>query len=158
MHVATQVLPANPADTPESTITYDALDLMWLDGLQDVRAMWPPAQSAQTTSSSKHESVPSHWRCSNLDMLHWYHDWKALPGTQTFNDLPLVSTSELLVQLGVPAQQLQTVMAQMAPNSLCLLRRVVLPAFKRDVAALIADQLPELDLLSKFEANQLIAG
>ena len=81
-----------------------------------------------------------------------------MPDTQTISDMPLVSTSELLFQLGVPQQQLQTVMAQMAPSSLSSLRQTVLPAFKREVVALIAEQLPELDLLSKFESKQLFAG
>ena len=81
-----------------------------------------------------------------------------MPDTQTTSEMPLVSTSELLVQLSVPQQQLHTVMAQMAPSSFSSLRQTVLPAFKQEVVALIAEQLPELDLLSEFESKQLFTG
>ncbi len=161
--VLSQVLPTTPVASPESTITYDALDLMWLDGLDDVRAMIRPAQPTHgppaSTSSVQHEPIPFQWRCSSLEELQWYCKWKGIASDQqTFGDLPLVSTSQLLIQLGVPQQQLQAILAQMAPGSLACLRRAVLPAFKREVVALIAEQLPGLALLSKLDCNQLFAG
>lgn len=131
-----------------------------MDGLHDLRAMLVPAQSAQATgtgsSSGRQDPVPSHWRCNTLETLQWYCEWKALSTAQMLaegDNVPLVSSSDLLSQLGVPELK-----AQLAPSSLASLRRVVLSAFRKEVVALIADQLPELDLLSKLEWEELFTA
>lgn len=147
-----QVLSANPLAEPiASTITYDALDLMWLDGLEEVRRLLtlPPLMSST-------QRAPDTFKCQSIADLQWYCSWKGLASdAQFFDRAPEVATADLLQHLGVPQQQISSITAKLTVDSLCSLRAMVLPQFVQQAVELVADQLPELDLMSKFH-NRLL--
>ena len=158
-----QLLPMQHGLFPRSVITYDALELMWEDGLHGVRQLLAPTQSKQGLPTSGQACQPSRasprWKCSSLDELHWYITWKSLPGDKhSFDPLPEVSTGELLSQLGVPAQQVPDILPHLSSSSLQFLKIAVLPSFKTAIVATIAGQLPELKLLDGSDGSDLFAG
>lgn len=150
MQVLSMTSDALPA---EGVITYDAADLTWLDGLENLRTIFgsdAPPNSAQKVSAK--------WKCSTLDELHWYCARKGLPvDSHMFHELPHVYTSDLLRDLGVPADDLKAVGGCVTAASLPLLRRAVLPPFLEEAVALMVDQLPDLQLPSRMQQGQLFA-
>lgn len=155
-----QLLPMQHGLFPRSVITYDALELMWEDGLHGVRQLLAQTQSQQVSPTHGPPSrAPPSWKCSSLDELQWYIKWKSLPvDTHSFDPLPEVSTSELLNQLGVLAPQAPDIAARLPSSSLQFLKMAVLPSFKTAIVATIAGQLPELKLLDGSDGNNLFAG
>lgn len=158
-----QMLPMQPGHPSKSVITYNALELMWEDGLHGVRQLLASTQSKQGLPTNgppgQHSKAPAKWKCSSLDELQWYIEWKSLPlDMQSFDPLPEVCTSELLSHLGVPAQELPDVLAQLSSSSLPFLRMAVLPSFKMAVVATIASQLPGVEFLTRSDGSDLFAG
>lgn len=153
--MALQILPADALGTPSaSTITYDALDLMWMDGLEDMRALLALA-------SPVHEApkAPEKWRFQTMESLQWYCSWEGLaPNKQFFDQAPMVSTSELLLHLGVPPEQISSITTRVTTAELPRLQRLVLSGFAQQAVELMADQLPHLDLIHKFHESLLFAG
>ena len=150
-----QILPADPLAPPAAgVITYDALDLMWLDGLDDVRALAQKSLNVHTA-----QKAPSSFKCHSLTDLQWYCNWKGLSqDTHIFSQLPVVDTADLLQQIGVPWQQISSFSANLTPEMLSSLRQMVLPHFVQQAVELMADQLPELNLIRKLEDKVLFAG
>ena len=150
-----QVLPVNPLAPPAaSVITYDALDLMWLDGLEGIRALLALSLCADSL-----QKAPGMFRCQSMADLTWYCSWKGLaPDAQFFEQPPVVTTADLLQYLGVPRQQIRDISANVTFEVLSSLRRMVLPQFVQQAVELMADQLPELDLNAKFCEKLLFAG
>ena len=149
-----QVLSTNSLAQPvTSTITYAALDLMWLDGFDDMRAHLVVAAPTSSTLP-----VPRSWSCSSADDLLWFCKWKALPTSQQFDTAPTVSTPELLQTLGVPKSQLDCVIGRLRHSSLQGICQMVLPEFIDNAVALMDEQLPELELLTKHQGKLLFAG
>ena len=104
-----QILLTNRLGPPAaSVITYDALDLMWLDGLDDIRAL------TQTPERETCQKVPKMFKCQSMADLNWYCKWKGLaPDVQLFEQPPLVFTADLLQHLGLLRQQISTLYANM---------------------------------------------
>ena len=146
--MTTDALPAG------GVITYDAADLMWLDGLIDIRTLF-----MSNVLPAAAEQVPARWKCNTLDELQWYCVRKGLPlGSHTFQELPSVYTSDLLRDLGVPEEDLKAVAAHLTSASMPVLRKAVLPSFIEEAVMLMADQLPDLQLASRMQQGQLFVG
>ena len=137
-----------------STITYAALDLMWLDGLDDMRALLPGSTAICSTSGI----APRMFNCSSVDSLQWYCAWKALPGSHQFDTVPVVHTLDLMRQLGVPELQLDAMLSSLAAVSVPALCRMALPQFITNAVALMDEQLPGLNLVAKHQQSMLFAG
>ena len=140
--------------SPVSTITYAALNVMWLDGLDDIRHV---QTSAKGNDKADHVSIK--WTCRSLDELQWYCAWKGLPSeSHHFAELPKVHLSDLIWQLGVPENEVQGIVSKLPNDALSALQRAVLPGFVHEAVELMADQLPELLLMDKFQSNMLFIG
>lgn len=77
---------------------------------------------------------------------------------QFFHQVPEVATADLLHHLGVPTQQRSAILRNLTEEGLSSLRRMVLPQFVQQAVELMADQLPELDLVPKLQGKLLFAG
>lgn len=152
--VCVQLLPLTEDALPAgSVITYDAQDLMWIDGLDDLRAMVTSAVVPAPGSQ-----LPVRWKCCTLDQLQWYCMRKGLPLDSSFHELPYVYTFDLLRDLGVPDADLKSVAASLTVASIPILCKAVLPQFVQDAVAVMASQLPHLQLPEKMSNNLLFAG
>lgn len=150
-----QILPLDPlAEPAASIITYDALDLMWLDGLNDIRALLtlPPLPPHA-------QKAPETFKCQSMADLDWYCSWKSVASdAQFFDQAPVVATADLLQHVGLPPQQVKAILPNLTVEGLSSLRCMVLPQFVQQAVELMADQLSELDLIPKLEKRLLFAG
>lgn len=154
-----QVLPvAYHAKAPASSVTYAALDLMWLDGLDELRALLPGSVACHevNASDSTAEAAPQSWICSSKEMLEWYCVWQRLPADAHFTIAPMVSTTDLLCQLGVPQSQMEPVISRLTADIVPALCKMVLPAYWNNAVALMDEQLPGLGLLDKLSNKPLV--
>ena len=150
-----QILPADPLAAPAaSVITYDALDLIWLDGLDDIRALLtlPPLPPHA-------QKAPESFKCQSMADLTWYCSWKGIAlDAQFLTQVPVVATADLLQHLGVPQQHAKAILPNLTVEGLAGLRRMVLPEFSQQAVALMANQLPELQLTTQLQGKLLFAG
>ena len=131
-------------------ITYDAMDLMWMDGLDDIRSIF------QAREADPAEQIPAEWQCRTLEELQWYCMREGLPCNEhQFGELPTVDTLDLLWDLGVPEHDLTAMVKRLTHANLPMLRKAVLPQFAQEAVALMDDQLPELKLLEKMQKGML---
>lgn len=145
-----QLLPLTTDASPAGgVITYDAQDLMWTNGLDELRAMFTSPSGSQ---------LPICWKCCNLDQLQWYCLWKGLPLDTSFQELPYVYTFDLLRDLGVADVDLKSAAASLPASSSAVLCQAVLPKFRQDAVAIMASQLPHLQLPDKMSGGLLFAG
>ncbi|KAA6417639.1 MAG: hypothetical protein FRX49_12431 [Trebouxia sp. A1-2] len=154
-----EVLPvAYHAKAPASSVTYAALDLMWLDGLDELRALLPGSVACHevNASDSTAEAAPQSWICSSKEMLEWYCVWQRLPADAHFTIAPMVSTTDLLCQLGVPQSQMEPVISRLTADIVPALCKMVLPAYWNNAVALMDEQLPGLGLLDKLSNKPLV--
>ena len=149
----TQVVSDRTSGFPDTAITYEARDLMWLDGFDQLREILSPAQAVVKTEQVMSEEPA----CSSDEDIQWYRSWKGVSSDlQSLSCAPVVYKQELLLDLGVPQQQLQTFSQQLSPDSLAALRQMVLPHFVQDAVSLMDSQLPDLQLMQKQQS--LFAG
>ena len=144
-----QILPLNPLAPPAgSVITYDALDLMWLHGLDDIRAL------TRLSEGNNVQKVSETFKCQSMADLNWYCNWKGLAAdAQFFEKPPVVATVDLLHHLGVPQQHISALLANMTVEMLSSLRCMVLPQFVQQALELMADQLPGIPLILNLQRS-----
>ena len=148
-----QVLSGKIRSSPDSVITYEARDLIWLDGFDQLRQALSSAQAADRTE----RILSSKLTCNSSEDMQWYQSWRGVPSAlHPLSCAPVVHTQELLLDLGVPQQQLQIVSQQISPDSIAVLRQMVLPSFVQDALRLMDSQLPGLQLMQKQQS--LFAG
>lgn len=154
--VSMQILPMlSEAKSTASTITYDAADLMWDDGLDAIREIDTSAQMLHNAQ----DKLPIKWRCSTADEMQWYCHWKGLSGCDhQFTELPKVFLSDLLWQLGVPEEQIDVMATNVGRAVLPAIYQAVLPDFVAEAVGYMADQLPELQLVDKLNHTLLFTG
>lgn len=152
-----QVLPvAHCAQPPASSVTYAALDLMWLDGLDELRGLLPELACHQVNASDRTTEVaPQSWICSSKQMLEWYCAWQGLPTSAHFTVAPMVSTADLLCQLGIPQSKVEPIMSSLTADSVPALCQMALPDYWNNAVALMDEQLPGLGLLGKLSNKPL---
>lgn len=132
---------------------YSADDLLWSDGLEDLRTLLDPKPLEPD------QPMPTLMQCSTLADMAWWCSWKQLPvQSHKFSALPEVATAELLQQLGMTAEQCVVAMKQLSAAQLPDLQRLVLPAFVTDAVEAMAAQLPELPLLQQMQQHKLFVG
>ena len=148
-----QVLSDQVTGSPDSVITYKAQDLMWLDGFEQLREV---LNSTQVTGQ-REQIAPDELICNTSEDMQWYRSWKGLQtDLQSHSCAPAVRKQELLLDIGVPQQQLQTVSQNLSPDSIAALRQIVLPSFVQDAVSLMDSQLPDMQLMHKQQS--LFAG
>ena len=134
-------------------MVYNAADLLWSDGLNDLRTLLDP-QLAQPD-----EPMPAKMQCSTVPDIMWWCSWKQLPmESHHFSTLPEVEMTELLQQLGMTSDQSSVAMKQLSSAKWPDLQRMVLPAFVKEAVTYMATQLPELPLLQQMQQHKLFAG
>ena len=140
-----------------TSVTYAAEDLMWLDGLDELRELSSGSTAIQDASAcaTYAQAAPQSWVCSDTEMLQWYCAWLGLPADAHFTVAPAVSTSELLSQLGVPQSQLEPMITKLTTDSLSRLRQMVLPAYWNSAVVLMDEQLPGLGLVGKLSNRSM---
>ncbi|DBA69366.1 TPA: hypothetical protein ACH3X2_012940 [Trebouxia sp. C0005] len=148
-----EVLSDKVTGSSDCAITYEARDLMWDDGFDQLRDILSPAQA----TDKREQIVPDDLICCSNGDMQWYCSWKGMPShLQSLSCAPVVYKQELLLDLGVPQQQLQLVSQHLSSDSFAALRQMVLPSFVQDAVSLMDSQLPEMHLMQKQQS--LFAG
>ena len=141
-----QVLSVDNATASSSAITYEARDLMWLDGFDAVREVLSPLQ----VSDQLQPSLPLEQTCTSSKEMQWCCNWKGSQADLQESFHPhVVQQQELLLHMGVPQQQLQSISQKVGLDNIAALQQIVLPSFMQTAANLMASQLPDMQLMQK---------
>lgn len=137
-----------PCSSLTCAVTYDAADLIWLDGLDELRGLLADASVAAPFD----KTVAPAWRCGCLAEMDWYYKWKQWSEDKELDGkmMPLVRTYDLLTDIGMSCDEAKA--ARVPVAKLPTLCSMVLPDFQAAIVQSLADQLPGIG--SNVEPNQ----
>ena len=132
---------------------HSASDLLWTDGLHDMRLL-----SAGIASHTAVDAQPvgSSFALASLQDLTWYCEYKGLSAQEAvLLPVPVVQVSELLAVLGMPKAEHKAAMQHLTKAALPMLQQMALPDYLSNAVAVIEEQLSGLGIAEQHLQGKL---